>query len=198
MFTGIISGLGEVTSVIEKDGGRELIISCDDYFLDTRVGDSVAVNGVCLTVTSVEKSSMTTFAQIETVEQTTISEWAVGEKVNLETPLRVNDQLGGHLVQGHVDGIATISFVERLTDGSARVGVDIGNEHSKYIVHKGSICLNGVSLTVAKKEDRHIEVALIPETLEKTTFGKAFTGDKINIEVDVIARYVENMMPSSS
>lgn len=195
MFTGIIATIGTVSSIKEIEGGRELVVSVDnDFFTETKHGDSVAVNGVCLTVTSFDSKSMTVFAQIETLSKTTIGQWREGVPVNLEHPLRLSDRLGGHLVQGHVDGVGVIAKKEELADGSVLVSFEIPADLHKFIIDKGSISLDGVSLTVAEKTSQGARVALIPATLEKTTYSKLDVGDHVNVEIDAIARYVEQLV----
>lgn len=196
MFTGIISNRGKISSLKEENGGVELVISSfdDDFFAETKLGDSVAINGVCLTVTLFDKNSMTTFAQIETIGKTTIGFFEVNQEVNLEHPLRLSDRLGGHLVQGHVDGVANIVAIKPEADGSTRVTIEPPAELMKFISLKGSVSLDGVSLTIASREKSNFDVALIPVTLEKTGFGDYEVGTKINIEVDCLARYVDQLM----
>ena len=195
MFTGIITALGKVASIKEIDGGREFVITAEgDFFSETSLGDSIAMNGVCLTATSTAKKSVSVFAQIETLSKTTLSKWEVGDSINLEHPMRLNDRLGGHLVQGHVDGIAAITNREQLSDGSVLVTFKIPEELQKFIIDKGSVSLNGVSLTVAEKTSDGCRVALIPATLEKTTYSQLNVGDEVNVEIDAIARYVEQLV----
>lgn len=195
MFTGIVSHLGSLASVRDSRGGRELSITADkEFYSDSNLGDSLSVNGICLTLTAIDGATVSVFVQIETLNKTTLGIWNTGDVVNLEHPLRLNDLLGGHMVQGHVDGVATITNITELPDGSTRVSVSVPQEFCKYIVDKGSVCLNGVSLTVASTANDTFDVALIPATLEKTTFGSAQVGDTINLEIDCIARYVEQLI----
>jgi len=194
VFTGIITALGEVVSVSENNGGSEFVISSPGFFEECALGDSVANNGVCLTVTAKTNDQATFFAQIETMEKTNLSKWSVGDVVNLELPLRLGDRLGGHIVQGHVDDVAQIKSIEELPDGSSLVTLSIPKTLVRFIVDRGSVTLNGVSLTVASRNEESFVVALIPATLEKTTFGRASVGDEVNIEIDSIARYVEQLV----
>ncbi len=195
MFTGIIENLGTIASINEIDGGRLITFDTDSAYLDElKRGDSVALNGVCLTVTAIEDGKFSVFAQIETISKTSLGLWEKGDSVNIELPMRLNDRLGGHLVQGHVDCVIECLDVDYLEDGSRLVKFDLPKEISKYVVDRGSICLNGVSLTVAKREQECFYVAFIPITIEKTVFGKLNAGDKVNVEVDSIARYVEQML----
>ncbi len=194
MFTGIISAVGEVTSVTELAGGRSLTVSSPGFFAECEIGDSVANSGVCLTVTSNADDQAEFFAQIETIDKTTLGNWKVGDPVNLELPVRLSDRLGGHLVQGHVDDVTTIIAMKGLSDGSIHATINIPKELSRFIVDRGSICLNGVSLTVASRDEDTFMVALIPTTVEKTSFAYAEPGDFINVEIDSIARYVEQLI----
>lgn len=195
MFTGIISERGKIRS-IENIGGLVLNIesSSPDFFAQSRVGDSVAVNGVCLTVTSCEDNLMLTFVQVETIDKTTIGSFEAGTEINLEHPLRLSDRLGGHLVQGHVDGVAKVTAIVPQSDGSTRVTIEPPSELMKFISLKGSVSLDGVSLTIASREKNQFDVALIPATIEKTGFGSYNVGTKVNIEVDCLARYVDQLM----
>jgi len=192
MFTGLIEDVGSVVGVGRDDDGARLRI-------ETRLtreitnGDSVAVNGVCLTATSVDPGGFETEAMNRTLEVTALGNLNAGDKVNLELAMKASDRLGGHIVQGHADGIAEVLAVE--ADGFARrVRVGLGPELIRYVVEKGSIALNGVSLTVAALGPDWAEVSLIPETLERTTFGEAAVGDRLNVECDVVAKYVERMV----
>jgi len=194
MFTGLIEDLGRVESLEsgEEEGGARLRIA-------TRLageigeGDSVAVNGVCLTATSVDSSGFATEAMNQTLRVTAIGAIDVGDRVNLELAMKAGDRLGGHIVQGHADGVGPVVSVE--DDGFARrLRVALGPELIRYVVEKGSICLSGVSLTVSALGDDWAEVSLIPETLERTTLGRVAAGDKLNVECDVVAKYVERLM----
>jgi riboflavin synthase len=156
-------------------------------------GDSVAVNGVCLTAAAVHERSFDADVMNETVTRTSLSAAAPGAVVNLELPLRAGDRLGGHMVQGHIDGLGTIVDVQ--DDGfSRRVAVKMPAELSRYVVEKGSIAVDGVSLTIAELDGRWFTVSLIPETLERTNLGNAEPGRNVNLEVDVLAKYVERLM----
>jgi len=156
-------------------------------------GDSVAVNGVCLTATSVGADSFTAEVMNQTLGTTSLAGVAPGQTVNLELPLRATDRLGGHIVQGHVDGLGTITAVE--PDGfSRRITIEAPPELLRYVVSKGAIALDGVSLTVAEAETQSFTVSLIPETLARTNLGAAGPGDTVNLEVDVLAKYVERLM----
>ena len=189
MFTGLIADLGRVTMVERSSDGARVRIETS-LAGELRDGDSVAVNGVCLTAAEVDGTSFGAEAMNETLARTSLAELDQGAQVNLELPVRAGDRLGGHVVQGHVDGMGTVSAVEE--DGFARrVRVEAEDEVLRYVVEKGSIALDGVSLTVFEIGPRSFTVSLIPETLERTTLGSARVGQAVNLEVDVLAKYVE-------
>jgi riboflavin synthase len=192
MFTGLIADLGDVTALHNDGEGATLEI-------DTRLageldeGDSIAVNGVCLTATEVRDGSFAAQAMRETLERSSLGELEVGARVNLELPLRAADRLGGHVVQGHVDGTGVVGEIHE--QGFALVlEIEIDPGLRRYLVEKGSIALDGVSLTVSALHDDGFEVALIPETLERTNLGKIASGDRVNIEVDILAKHVERLL----
>ncbi|HEU5063311.1 MAG TPA: riboflavin synthase [Solirubrobacterales bacterium] len=192
MFTGLIEDLGTVENVERTDDGAKLRIA-STLAGELSLGDSIAVNGCCLTATAVEDGAFETEAMNQTLTVTALSEVAEGSKVNLELAMRAGDRLGGHIVQGHVDGVGTVASVE--DDGFARrVRVELPPELLRYVVDKGSITLSGVSLTVAELGDSWAEVSLIPETLERTNLGDLAPGSKINVECDVVAKYVERLV----
>jgi riboflavin synthase len=157
-------------------------------------GDSVAVNGVCLTATAVDGDGFATDVMHETLQRSTLGAVRAGAAVNLELAVRAADRLGGHIMQGHVDGVATVAAVRE--DGFARVVTIAPDDPAllRYVVHKGSIAVDGVSLTVARIDDAAFDVSLIPETLERTTLGGALVGARVNLEVDVMAKYVEKLL----
>lgn len=195
MFTGIIQTQGRVETIREADGGREItVVSDPKFFATSAIGDSVAHDGVCLTVTSKNDDSITVFAMVETLSKTSVGQWDEGTAVNLELPLRMGDPLGGHIVQGHVDCTTVIFDIEIRDDGSWYVTFELPSDIDRYIVDRGSVCINGVSLTVANRDASTFSVALIPETLKKTTFAQLEKGSIVNIEIDNIARYVEQMI----
>ena len=191
MFTGLVADLGTVTAVDASDAGVRLTVRTA---LELSEGDSVAVNGVCLTATSVPNGAFTADVMHETLRRSSLGALEDGSKVNLELPLRADDRLGGHFVQGHVDGLGTIWEVRE--EGFSHV-VTIGAppEIMRYVIEKGSIAVDGVSLTVSGLGDDWLQVSLIPETLERTTLGEATTGATVNLEVDVLAKYIERLVP---
>jgi len=192
MFTGLIEDIGTVESLESGEEGARLRIATR-LAAEISDGDSVAVNGVCLTATAVDTVGFATEAMNRTLTVTALGGLSAGDRVNLELAQKVSDRLGGHIVQGHADGIGTVASIEE--DGFARrLRVALGPELIRYVVEKGSIALNGVSLTVSALGDDWAEVSLIPETLERTTLGEAAVGDKPNVECDVVAKYVERLM----
>ena len=192
MFTGLIEDVGTVESVDSGEAGARLRIA-SRLAGELALGDSIAVNGCCLTATAVDGDRFETEAMNQTLEVTALDSVEDGSKVNLELAMKVGDRLGGHIVQGHVDGVGTVASVE--DDGFARrVRVDLLTQLLQFVVDKGSITLNGVSLTVANLGDSWAEVSLIPETLERTNLGDLAPGDRLNVECDVVAKYVERLM----
>jgi riboflavin synthase len=191
MFTGLIEDIGTIESLGGGDDGARVRIATR-LAAEIASGDSVSVNGVCLTATAVDADGFETEAMNQTLTVTALGGLASGDKVNLELAMKASDRLGGHIVQGHADGVATVASVE--DDGFARrLRVELGPKLIRYVVEKGSITLNGVSLTVADLGESWAVVSLIPETLERTTLGEAKVGDKLNVECDVVAKYVERL-----
>jgi riboflavin synthase len=192
MFTGLVEDLGKVESVDHGGDGARLRISTS-LASELSEGDSIAVNGCCLTATSIDAGGFETEAMNQTLEVTALSAVEVGSRVNLELAMKAGDRLGGHIVQGHVDGVGTVAAVE--DDGFARrVRVVLPAQLLRYVVDKGSLTLDGVSLTVAQLGETWAEVSLIPETLERTNLGDLAPGERLNVECDVIAKYVERLM----
>ena len=189
MFTGLIDDLGRVASVERSAEGARLRIEAS-FAAELRNGDSVSVNGVCLTATNVSDGSFSAEAMNETLSRTSLGALDHGARVNLELPLRAGDRLGGHIVQGHVDGVGTVAA--RADDGFAvRIRIEAPDQVLRYVVEKGSIAVDGVSLTVAEFDHGSFTVSLIPETLERTNLGSVARGERVNLEVDVLAKYVE-------
>ena len=192
MFTGLIEDIGVVEVVDSGEDGARIRIATG-LGAEIAPGDSVAVNGVCLTATCADTAGFETEAMNQTLRVTALGELAPGGRVNLELAMKASERLGGHIVQGHVDGVGEVASV--VEDGFARrLRVGLGSDLMRYAVEKGSIGLNGVSLTVAGLGDDWAEVSLIPETLERTTLGDAVAGTRLNVECDVIAKYVERLM----
>lgn len=191
MFTGLIQDIGAVESV-EKGGDGARLRIATDLAPQIAMGDSVAVNGVCLTAAAVQADSFETDAMNQTLGVTALGGLKAGSRVNLELAMRASDRLGGHIVQGHADGLGEV--IEVSGDGFARrLRVGLGPELIRYVIDKGSIALSGVSLTVAELGEGWVEVSLIPETLERTTLGDAAVGTRLNVECDVVAKYVERL-----
>ena len=192
MFTGLVAAKGTVTS-LERDGdGARLEVAVAELIGELSQGDSVAVNGVCLTATRVADESFAADVTAETLRRSALGAAGAGQEVNLELPLRAGDRLGGHVVQGHVDEVGEVELVER--QGLARaVRVRASTELLRYVVEKGSIAVDGVSLTVAGVNAEGFAVSLVPETLERTTLAGLAAGQWVNLEVDIFAKYVEKL-----
>jgi len=194
MFTGLIADLGRVAELdSDADGARLRIATA--LAGEVGEGDSVAVNGVCLTATAIDAESFTTEAMPETLRRSSLGGLRTGDPVNLELAMRASDRLGGHVVQGHVDGTGVVASI--APEGISRVvEIEAGPELTRYLVEKGSVAVDGVSLTVSALDDESFAVSLIPETLERTTLGGLAPGARVNIEVDVLAKHVERLMRS--
>lgn len=196
MFTGLVQELGQVVRAERTGEGMRVVISTG-LTEELSSGDSIAVNGVCLTAVEVGDGSFSAEVMNETLTRSSLEAVGDGAEVNLELPLRPSDRLGGHVVQGHVDGLGTVA--EAVPDGFARrVRIDAPPEVLRYVVEKGSIAVDGVSLTVAALDERSFTVSLIPETLQRTNLGLAQSGTRVNLEVDVLAKYVERLMGTAS
>ena len=193
MFTGIVRELGRVESIDASADGARLVVAAPATAPMVALGDSVAVNGVCLTVTRIDGTALAFDAVPETLDRSALGSLAAGDTVNLEPALRAGEPLGGHVMQGHVDGGGRVRSVEAEGDGK-RIWVDAPADVLAYCVEKGSIAVDGVSLTVAALDDAGFAVALIPHTLARTTLGAARAGDPVNLEVDVLAKYVERLL----
>ena len=195
MFTGLIAELGSITAIKKSDTSAVFTINAPGLISEISVGDSVAVNGVCLTATTIDGTAFTADVMVQTLAVTSLSQIFVGSPVNLELAAQLNARMGGHMVQGHVDGVGS---VVGLTPGDkwAQFEIKVPVELSKYIVNQGSICLDGISLTVGAINDETnvVTVWLIPETLARTNLSTLLPGDLINIEVDVLAKYVERLL----
>ena len=193
MFTGIVEELGHVVRVDALGDSVRMTISGPLVVSDASIGDSIAVNGVCLTVTTKNDTEFTADVMQESLNRTTLGHLDVNSLVNLERPVTLATRLGGHMVQGHVDGVGTV-IGRQLSDNWEVVTIAPPVDLLKYIVEKGSITVDGTSLTVASVNDKEFTVSLIPETLAKTTLGIRQAGDEVNLEVDVMAKYVEKLM----
>ncbi len=194
MFTGIILAIGNITSIKEKGGDCRLTINTGELSLeDAALGDSIAVNGVCLTAVELGKHHFCADVSNETLSRTILKTATVGSEVNLELALTPTTRLGGHIVSGHVDGIGEV--LEKKSDGrSIRFKFKAPDSLAKYIAEKGSICINGISLTVNNVDGAMFDVNIVPHTLKETTLGNTDVGAKVNLEVDLLARYMERLM----
>jgi riboflavin synthase len=196
MFTGLIAAVGDVTEVARDDEGATLTI-VSPLAGQLQEGDSIAVDGVCLTATGVREQSFQAQAMIETLQRSSLGALAPGARVNLELALRAHDRLGGHVVQGHVDGTGSVRRTR--AEGFSRVlEIDLEPRLARYLVEKGSVAVDGVSLTVSALGDEGFEVALIPETLQRTNLDALHAGDRVNIEVDILAKHVERLMEAQA
>jgi riboflavin synthase len=193
MFTGIIEALGTVGRVDSGAEGARLVVRAGAVIDDARIGESIAVNGVCLTITALNGGTFTADVSLETLRRSTLGGLRGGDPVNLERPLRVDQRLGGHIVQGHVDGVGTITGVRPEGDG---IWMRLAPPAAllPLLVEKGSVAIDGVSLTVAGLADDGFAVALIPHTLAVTTLGRRRAGEQVNIEVDILAKYVQRLL----
>ncbi len=193
MFTGLIAALGTVERLAEGSTSCRLTVRAPQLLSGVKIGDSIAVNGACLTVVHLRGDTFTADVMPETVRRTTLHLLQPGDRVNLEKALRPTDGLDGHIVQGHVEGVGTIQQI--IPEGNARVyRIQAPGELLRYIVEKGSIAVDGISLTVTEADDSGFGVSLIPHTAKMTTLGYKSTGDSVNLETDILARYVEKML----
>ena len=194
MFTGIVEEAGVITAIEQSDGGARLRIDAARAAASARVGDSIAVNGVCLTATDIGDVTFAVDVVPETLRRSSLGHVRVGDIVNVERPMRADGRFDGHIVQGHVDATGIVAAVTRGQDGGVELAIEAGGGLLRYIVEKGSITVDGVSLTVAGVDASGFRVALIPHTLEVTNLGRLESGALVNLEVDVIAKYVERLL----
>lgn len=190
MFTGLVEELGVIERLDRRGDFYSVTVSCKKILDDVKLGDSIAVNGTCLTVVSFTNSSFTVEAVKETIDRTSLSALRIGSFVNLERALKASDRLGGHFVSGHVDCVGTVT--EKRVEGNAVIfSVEIPDDHSRYVIEKGSITIDGISLTVAKIDGQIFTCSIIPHTFDHTTLKDKWVGSKVNLECDVIGKYVE-------
>ena len=193
MFTGIIEEVGEIASVDDSSEFRTLRVRANGILEGVSAGASISVNGVCLTVRQHDKGSFTAELSRETLDRTSLKELSAGSIVNLERPMRADGRFGGHMVQGHVDGVGRIRKFSRDGD-SWTLQIEFPGPAVRYIVEKGSIAIDGISLTVAAVNPPVLDIAIIPHTFENTNLKRAAAGDTVNLEFDIIAKYVERML----
>ena len=195
MFTGLIEEVGTVLSLTGDKGTNRLTIAASHVPREMKKGDSIAVSGVCLTAIDIKNNSISFDLAVETLARTSLARLKKGALVNLEAPLKAGGRMGGHIVQGHVDGVARFRSLEKIKGkDDYLLRIDIPAELAKYVVFKGSLAVEGISLTVAKVEGTHATIAVIPHTYEMTNLKQFKPGDPMNIEVDIIAKYVEKML----
>jgi riboflavin synthase len=195
MFTGIVEEVGKVVKIQQRGENRRITVEANNSPKQLRIGDSVAVSGVCLTALNIKPNSFSADLAPETWERTSFSRIHEGALVNLELPMKADGRFGGHIVQGHVDGVGRLIELERIADSENWwLHIEIPSEIEKYTVFKGSISIEGISLTVAKLEGNRCTIAVIPHTVEMTNLGTLEPGDPVNLEGDLIAKYVEKMM----
>jgi riboflavin synthase len=193
VFTGLVEDLGTVEAVDRNGGDGARVTIASSLAAQLHDGDSIAVNGVCLTAVGVAPERFGAFVMGETLRRSSLAELGAGARVNLELPVTPDSRLGGHIVQGHVDGVGTVADIRDAGEWRV-VRVDADPELLRYVVEKGSITVDGVSLTVSAIDEQSFEISLIPETLERTTLGRVAAGNPVNLEVDVLAKYVEKLV----
>ena len=199
MFTGIIEEVGTVASIEQQKQNRRLTVTSSRLVKELKKGDSIAVSGICLTVVEITRTSFSADLAQETWARTSFSQINPGSLVNLELPLRAEGRFGGHIVQGHGEGVGTFLALDKNPDAEDYwLTVEIPSELVRYVVLKGSICIEGISLTVAKVDGKHISLAIIPHTVQMTNLKSLKRGDPVNLETDMIAKYVEKMMRRES
>ncbi len=193
MFTGIVEELGTIKSISKLANGAEIRIRCNKILSDIKIGDSICVNGVCQTVTEFDNNSFKVMLSDETLEVTNFSSAKEGDFVNLERALTPNTRLGGHIVSGHIDCVGKLLDIQKFNDFYNLI-FEIPENFSKYVVYKGSIAISGISLTIAKAQNNKFTVALIPHTYQNTILKELKIGDSVNIETDILAKYIEKLV----
>ena len=194
MFTGIIEELGEIASVEPQQAGSRLRVRARHVISDAKLGDSIAVNGVCLTAVELSTEGFTADMAPETLRRTNLGTLKPGTRVNLERPMRIGGRLDGHIVQGHVDGTGELIALTELGSGNWWLDIGVPSELERYLVFKGSICVDGISLTVASLESGRLSITIIPHTYAATNLRTRRPGDRLNLECDIVAKYVEKMI----
>jgi len=193
MFSGIIEDLGQILNVKNNDGGNEILVK-SKLSTDAMIGDSVSVNGVCLTVSHIKDDTMSFSVINETLSKTNLSDLENNTFVNLESSLKYNGKVSGHLIQGHVESVGKIINIKNIGTEEVRYSINLKNDLLKYCIYKGSISIDGISLTIAHISDSIIEVAIVPHTLKHTNLSFKKVNDRVNIETDMISKYVENIV----
>ncbi|MDY6970453.1 MAG: riboflavin synthase [Spirochaetota bacterium] len=193
MFTGIVEEIGDVKAIDRTGSGLNLSIKCKKILEDTQIGDSISIDGACQTVTSLNNDCFTAFASKITCDLTTLGNFKIGRRVNLERALTPTSRLGGHIVQGHVDGKGRVKSITRDENGIS-FEITATDEIIRYIVEKGSVAIDGISLTVVSLRDNAFMIYIIPETIRKTSLNERNVGDEVNVEVDILAKYAEKMI----
>ena len=195
MFTGIVEEVGHVTRIEQRGENRRITVAAKTVTTELKTGDSIAVSGVCLSALDIKPGSFCADLAPETWERTSFSRMREGARVNLELPMKADGRFGGHIVQGHVDGVGKLIALDRIADSQSWwLRIELPREVQKYTVYKGSISIEGISLTVANLEGRNCTIAIIPHTVEMTNLNSLRPGDPVNLEADLIAKYVEKMM----
>ncbi len=197
MFTGIIEEIGTILNINKIPNGAILNIDCAYVLSDTKIGDSIAVNGVCQTVTEISKNSFSVFCSYETLSLTTLGSLNSGDKVNLERALRLSDRLGGHIVSGHVDGVGKLISATKVGD-SHKMTFSADKNLMHYVVKKGSVAIDGISLTVCERDNSTFSAAVIPHTYKNTLLKDLQKGSAVNIETDILGKYIENFLLSEN
>ena len=196
MFTGIIEEVGTIKQIQKNPASAVLTIAADTVLEQTKIGDSIAVNGVCLTVTDLKVGSFTADVMHETLRRSSLGSVRTGSPVNLERAMQLGGRFGGHIVSGHIDGTAKVISLNRNRE-SFDLEIELSDEQIRYVIRKGSICVNGISLTVAEISGKRIKIAVIPHTYECTALSELKTGENVNIEVDIMAKYIEKFLSMS-
>ena len=193
MFTGIVEEVGVIKQIKNIGNSSKIIINCDKVLKETKIGDSICTNGVCLTVTDISKDTFEADVMLETIKKTNLNSLKIGDIVNLERALSLNSRLGGHLVSGHIDGVGYIKNIQR-EDNSILITIKTPLNILKYIVYKGSITIDGISLTVAYIDESMFKVSIIPHTYKQTILSNKKIGDSVNLECDIVGKYVEKLL----
>lgn len=197
MFTGLIEEVGTIKGMSQIGGGKKITVAANLVLSDAKIDDSIAINGVCQTVIERNSASFSVIAVEETLSKSTLGKLSVGKKVNLERAMRLSDRLGGHLVQGHVDCVGKVSSIEKLST-AVLLWISFPVEYAKFLVNTGSICIDGISLTSATVDQNRFMVSIIPHTWQVTTLANLKNGDEINLEFDILGKYIDRIISLQS